>query len=76
MTHLKFSIKQLSTGNNVSTIKVEHNKISNSIDAQLRSLAVLIGGYNQFGRKIDIVRYNELKSQFEEIISEISDIID
>ena len=76
MANLKFNLKQLSTGGNVSTIKVEHDKITQDCEKQLRALAVILGGYNQYGRKMDVDLLPQIKERFSFLINEVSELID
>jgi hypothetical protein len=61
--------KRLEYGKTTSKIVLEHKKNRNLDD--LESIAILLGGYNKYGRNIDIKQYNRLKAKFELILEQV-----
>ena len=45
------------------------------MNKEIKSLAILLGGYNEFGRHIDLEKYKIIKSKFEEVIWEMKELI-
>lgn len=44
-------------------------------DQQAKAIAVLFGGYNRHGRKMDVDKYHEVAARFEAIIDEVAEQI-
>lgn len=41
---------------------------------EIQAICCLTGGYNKFGRNIDIEKYNELVERFNDIIEEVIEL--
>lgn len=70
---MKTTIKQLTVGITTSTIKMEHSSSfdSSSITDELQAIAILLGGYNMFGRKIPLKIWEPIRDQFSEILEAV-----
>ena len=71
---MDFRLKQLKIEKKTAKIILDRLSITN--DQDLRALAILLGGYNEFGRKIplDAHRHNMIK--FKDLIDDISKQLD
>lgn len=69
--------KSLKVKRTTSTIILEHEdtEISCIPDLQTRAISVLLGGYNQYGRSIDLEKYQELKRKAWELVDEVAQTI-
>jgi hypothetical protein len=75
---MKTKFKSLTVNKNVSVMKFEHEDATQTHDIihELECIAVLNGGYNQYGRQINIGRWVELKQQYKELLDEIKELTD
>lgn len=68
----------LSIGKTTSVFKVEHEKqpaIYKDTKLELEAIAILLGWYNKYGRKIPLDQWNEIELEFEEILRKIKQAI-
>ena len=67
------NLKNLNMGNKVSKLTIEHESTEKSLNNhdKIMAIAILLGGYNEFGRKIPIEVYQEIKGRFDECINEV-----
>lgn len=81
---MSFSIKDgngLTVNVKTATIKLEkfgisRPSMSNEDLKWLKSLAILLGGYNKFGRNIPLDQHKENVAIFKELITKISNQLD
>lgn len=67
------SIKNLKIGDKVSTISIESDsRLKSTRENELKALAVLLGGYNRYGRHIDLDKHRERIIIFSDLIMEIA----
>lgn len=66
--------KSLKVNKKTSTIVLEHEgtETSSIPELQMRALSILLGGYNQYGRSIDIEKYRELKRKAWDLVDEVA----
>lgn len=57
----------------VATIKL-YNDAYSDMDYN-KALVVLLGGYNKYGRKMDINKFDKLKKHFDNLIQKVSEEI-
>lgn len=71
------NLKKLDMGEKVTKITLEHDSTFTNISNhdEILAIAILHGGYNQFGRKIPIETYKEIKQRFNECIQEIKHLL-
>lgn len=67
---MRTSFKKLTINKIISEIKLEHDFLTNEIETELRAIAVLLGAYNAYGRRIDIKDYEELKERFTSVLAD------
>jgi hypothetical protein len=69
---MKTTLKKLNMGHKTSQITLEHPS-SDNLDQhdEIMAIAILLGGYNEFGRKIPIGTFQEIKAQFDQCIHQI-----
>ena len=69
--------KSLKVNKTTSSMTFEHNNTrdSNIPIRQMESLAVLLGGYNEYGRKIDIPKHRKRVTKIWDLIAEIENEI-
>jgi|TARA_S200002703_G_C3582964_1_gene179044 hypothetical protein len=67
------NLKKITVGKTTSTIKVEHPNTEYNVARvnKLHAIAILLGGYNELGRKMDVERYLELKQKFDNLVREV-----
>lgn len=72
-THLK----SLSVSRTVSTLKLEHDNIDSNDEQEkeILAIAILLGGYNQYGRKISLEDYQKIKDRFKDCIQEVKELL-
>jgi hypothetical protein len=75
---MKGTLKKVEVGNTVSHLTIEHDSTLKSIEPynQTIAIAILLGGYNEFGRKIPLEKYQEIKARFNECIEEVKTILE
>jgi hypothetical protein len=68
--------KSLNIGKTTTKITIEHDNTDDSVKVSNRIIAlyILLGGYNEFGRSIDLDKYKDIKRRFNECISEIESL--
>ncbi len=44
-------------------------------EAEIKALCVLLGGYNQYGRKMELEKYTQAQEKFYDIIDEVTNNI-
>lgn len=66
------TLKSLKINKRTSSITWEHtdSEVSQQPCNDMTALAVLLGGYNTFGRKIDIDKHNSRLEKLNELIEE------
>lgn len=73
------NLKKLNMGDKVSHLSIEHQSIEGRGGAQqhdeVLAIAILLGGYNAFGRKINVEEYHKIKERFDECIREIQKML-
>lgn len=67
---MDFSIKKLEI--NKKTAKIVLDRLNLSDETDLKALAILVGGYNEFGRKIPLDKHRENMIIFKDLIDSIS----
>lgn len=74
---MKTTLKKLIIGKTTSTIIVEHSDTNKSISSfdEVTAIAILLGGYNRFGRKIDVIKYQKIKTEFDSCVAEIKALL-
>lgn len=74
---MKTFLKKLNIGKTTSTITVEHDNTDKSVLPlnEITAIAILLGGYNEFGRKIKLQEYQRIKEQFDYCIAEIKGLL-
>lgn len=67
------NLKSLNIGKKTTKIILEHDDTDKNVDPtnEIIAIAILLGGYNEFGRKMETDKYVILKRKFSELISEI-----
>ena len=67
------NLKNLNMGNKITKLTIEHESTEKSLDNhdEIMAIAILLGGYNEFGRKIPIEDYQEIKEIFNDCIKAI-----
>lgn len=67
--------KSLKVGDKVAAIKVEAPtplKENTNAHLQIRAVYVLLGGYNEMGRSVDLKKYHALKRKFDNIVNDMA----
>lgn len=66
--------KSLTTSNKVATLKLEgdYTEARNIDTVKAEALAVLVGGYNVYGRSVDLEKYYDIKKRFDLLVSEMA----
>ncbi len=59
-----------------ATIKLDRLNRFGDDDHDLRALAILLGGYNKFGRKIPLDQHRDNMIVFKDLIEKISNQLD
>lgn len=72
---MKINAKSLSKGKTTTTIKVEHNKLDDATSSEINALYALLGGYNQVARHVDLDKFKQIQSMFNDAISELTWLI-
>lgn len=74
---MKTNLKSLEVNKLTSRITLEHSNSKETylIPLEVEAIAVLLGGYNKYGRKIPIERHEKRKAIFMGMISEIMEEI-
>lgn len=67
---MDFNIKKIDVAK--TTAKITLDRLNTNSDLDLKALAILLGGYNEFGRKINIEKHRENMIIFNDLIYEIS----
>ena len=70
-----FGLKKIDIKKTTTAITLEHDTLDSYDEKDLKAIAVLLGGYNQFGRNIPIKDWQVIKSRFDEIVAEVSNKI-
>ena len=67
------NLKNLNVGNKITKLTIEHESTVRSLDNynEVMAIAILLGGYNELGRKIPIEDYQEIKEIFNDCIKAI-----
>lgn len=65
----------LQIGKSVATLKIEFFNAGKHTEKELKALAILLGGYNKYGRKIDLDKHRERIRRFVDLIDEITNDI-
>lgn len=70
---MKTNLKKMEMGKTFTTFKVEHSNSDRSefVENELIAIAILLGGYNEFGRKVDLQKYREVKEEFDSCIEDM-----
>lgn len=71
------TLKKLNIGDKVSKLTIEHDSIEKSLQNhdEVMAIAILLGGYNEFGRKIPVEIYQEIRGRFKDCINEVKQLI-
>lgn len=69
---MNITFKKLQANKKSSNITFSHYDYRGLDD--LEAIAILTGGYNKYGRNIDISTYYKLKDQFESILNKIKNL--
>lgn len=72
------NVKKLNIGNKTSTITFEHESTEKSCrpDKELKAIYCLLGGYNEFGRHIDIDKFSEIRDKFLDAIYDVKKLME
>lgn len=73
---MDFRIKKLTVEAKTAKITLDRLNYSTGNDQDLRALAVLLGGYNEYGRKIPLDKHRENMILFKDLIDSISSQLD
>lgn len=73
----KMNLKKLDMKNKVSKLTIEHESTeeNQTNHDKVIAIAILLGGYNEFGRKIPLNVYKEIESRFHDCINEVKDLL-
>lgn len=71
------NLKKLNMGDKVSKLTIEHESTEKWLENhdEVMAIAILLGGYNEFGRKIPVEKYQEIRSRFNDCINEVKRMI-
>lgn len=69
------TLKTLKFGKTTSDIKLEHDVLDSQEKTNITALAILLGGYNEYGRGIPVGKYQEIRSKFGDCIKEIASLL-
>lgn len=75
---LRTCLKKLTINKTTSTVTLEHADSGSSIwiSKELRAIAILLWGYNIYGKSaVPIERYTEIDKIFEELVREIKEFL-
>ena len=74
---MRVNLKKLDIGNKVTKISLEHESTerSSNITNEIKAIAILLGGYNEFGQSIDEEIYNDIRHKFDECIYDIKQLL-
>jgi hypothetical protein len=74
---MKATLKKLNMRGKTSILTLEHDSTEKSIipHDEVMAIAILLGGYNEFGRKIDVLKYQEIRGRFNDCINEIKNLL-
>jgi hypothetical protein len=67
------TFKSLKINKTTSVITLEHYNNSGREEKELKAIAILLGGYNEFGRSIDLNEHRNTMKKFSELIDGITD---
>lgn len=71
MCKIKIKDNGLTISKKTATIKLEWDSENNiAPEKELKALAVMLGAFNKYGRKMDLDKYNEIVEKFEELWNE------
>jgi hypothetical protein len=75
---IDISIKQdgLKIKKNTATITVELRPHHNTPQKQLKALAILLGGYNQYGRLLSVLECCDFKERFNDLLLNVVEKLD
>ena len=73
---MKLYFKQFKTGRRTSTMTLDHDNslVHKRPFELLKALAILMGGYNVYGRHIPLEEYQDLKKEFENLLEKVADL--
>lgn len=65
--------KKLKVNKTTSQITLEHisSESTKAVEIQMRAISILLGGYNVFGRSIDLEKHEERLIRFCDLLEEI-----
>lgn len=75
---MKAIAKKITISDNVTTIKLEHDKYTSNnrvMRNQIKALYCLLGGYNEYGRHIEVNQFLAIQDKFNEVINELTELI-
>lgn len=64
-------------GNHITHMTFEHSSTYTSIiqHNEIIAIAILLGGYNEFGREIPVEKYQEIQTRFNDCIYEVKEML-
>ena len=71
---MKVFFKRLDVNKFTSKVTFEHGSTANKGDIinEMEAIAVLLGAYQKYGRKLGMNKYDELRLKFEELLGEVN----
>jgi hypothetical protein len=76
----KTGLKSIAIKNTTTNVVFEHANINGKKDEtetlkELQAIAILLGAYNEFGRNIDVEKFQAIKDRFCECINDIKELL-
>jgi hypothetical protein len=73
---MRISAKKLTINKKVANISFDIQEGENQeAETELKAICILLGLYNQYGRKIEPTKYEQIREKFTDAIQELKELI-